>query len=240
MSETDTPTADGLLAPSEVSDTDLQQFVAALRLDRIAPGRISRLLLFQLYCCAHVPAIAARLGDVAKIDAELRGLEGTFGRSTGTRPAEPFARLPLKGLWKKHYLVGGRRSFAMNVRLGGGKKGREFRRIVASRHNPDTNHLPPQEVAGHIAHDVVQLYADRARAQELTGEWIVFAKHEKKTTTCVLPRMTRATTMSLLVSGTVAPMNFRSWVICSIFEIRAERCADCARQIQLCNQLVTT
>jgi hypothetical protein len=27
---------------------------------------------------------------------------------------------------------------------------------------------------------VVQLYADRARAQELTGEWIVFAKHEGK------------------------------------------------------------
>jgi hypothetical protein len=180
MSETDTPRADGLLTPHEVSDTDLQQFVAALRLDRIAPGRISRLLLFQLYCCSHVPATAARLGDVAKIDAELRGLEGTFSRSTGTRPAEPFTRPLLKGLWKKHYLVGGRRSFAMNVKLGGGKKGREFRRIAASRYNRETNHLPPREVAGNIARDVVQLYADRARAQELTGEWIVFAKHEGK------------------------------------------------------------
>jgi hypothetical protein len=147
---------------------------------RIAPGRISRVLLFQLYCCAHVPAIATRLGDVAKIDAELRGLEGTFSRSTGTRPAEQFARPPLKGLWKKHYLVGGRRSFAMNVKLGGGKKGREFRRITASHYNPDSNHLPPGEVAGNIARDVVQLYVHRARMQELTGEWIVFAKHEGK------------------------------------------------------------
>jgi hypothetical protein len=131
MSETDTPSADSLSTPHEVSDTDLRQFVAALRLDRIAPGRISRLLLFQLYCCSLVPAVAARLGDVAKVDAELRGLEGTFSRSTGTRPAEPFTGPLLKGLWKKHYLVGGRRSFAMKVKLGGGRKAVSF---AGSRH----------------------------------------------------------------------------------------------------------
>jgi hypothetical protein len=85
---------------------------------------------------------------VAKIDAELRGLEGTFHRSTGTRPAEPFTRPPLKGLWKKHYLVGGRRSFAMNVKLGAGRNGREFRRIAASRYNPGTNHLPRKKSQG--------------------------------------------------------------------------------------------
>jgi len=67
----------------------------------------------------------------------------------------------------------------MNIKLGAGKKGREFSRIVKSRHNPDTN-VPPQEIAANIARDVTQLYADRARAQELSGEWIVFAKHEGK------------------------------------------------------------
>jgi energy-coupling factor transporter ATP-binding protein EcfA2 len=51
---------------------------------------------------------------------------------------------------------------------------------AASRYNPDTNHLPSQEVAGNIARDIVQFYADRARTRELTGEWIVFAKHEGK------------------------------------------------------------
>jgi hypothetical protein len=76
--------------------------------------------------------------------------------------------------------VGGLRSLALNVKLGAGKKGREFGRIARSRHNPDTSHLPPQEIAANIAHDVGQIYADRARAQDLTGEWIVFAKHEDK------------------------------------------------------------
>ena len=100
-----------------------------------------------------------------------------FHRSTGTKPAQRFERLPLKGLWKKHYLIGGLRSYAVNLKAGAGKRGREFKKIVKSRHTPDT---PPQEVAKNIADDICQIYAGRAQAQELTGEWIIFAKHEGK------------------------------------------------------------
>ena len=69
----------------------------------------------------------------------------------------------------------------MNVKLGGGKKGREFRRIAASRYNPDTNDLPPGEVEGNDRVGMLSSYMPvRARMQNLTGEWIVFAKHEGK------------------------------------------------------------
>jgi hypothetical protein len=52
--------------------------------------------------------------------------------------------------------------------------------IVRSHINPDTSHMLPQKVAAAVANDVGQIYAKRSRAQKLTGEWIVFAKHEGK------------------------------------------------------------
>jgi hypothetical protein len=80
-------------------------------------------------------------------------------------------------LWKKHYLLGGLRSYALNLKLGAGKDGRGFGDIVKTRHIPD---VPPQEVAKNIARDMGRLYTGRAQPQELTGEWIVFASHEEK------------------------------------------------------------
>jgi hypothetical protein len=183
MSENGETTDDGTESCSKpvvnlnVTDIQISQFAKALFLDRIAPGRISMVLLFQLYCCAHLPGAAQLIGDLPKIDVELRALEGNFLRSTGTKPAEQFTRPPLQGLWKKHYLVGGLRSYALNLKLGAGKKGCEFSRIVKTRRNPD---IPPQEIAKNIAYDVGQIYADRSCAQQLTGEWIVFAKNEGK------------------------------------------------------------
>jgi len=160
----------------EISELELHQFVEAIGLEHAAPGRCSRIFMFHIYCLHLVPALP---GDPIKIAAEVRGLEGN-GDKFGTKPAEQFQYPPLKGLWKKHYLVGGIPSMAKNIALGFGKKRRVLRRIIRENHNPSTAHLPPEVISKNLANAVTNLYAERTSDQRLTGEWIVFAKHEGK------------------------------------------------------------
>jgi hypothetical protein len=68
-------------------------------------------------------------------------------------------------------------SFARNVVLGLGVKRRELRWIIKEHWNPSTAHLPPKVISRNIADAVAGIYEERALAQNLTGEWIVFARH---------------------------------------------------------------
>jgi hypothetical protein len=153
---------------------EVRGFAEAIGLRQPIIERCSLLFTFQLYCSARVPALP--FGDPVKTVAEVRALEG-FGQSR-TKPAEEFDRPPLRGFWRKHYIVGGMSSLALNVKLGLGKNNRELRRIVREHWNPDTAHLPPEVVSGNIADAVTSIYQERARAQSLTGEWILFARLE--------------------------------------------------------------
>jgi hypothetical protein len=163
----------GIAPPVTVTHEEIQQFAEAIGLARAVPGRCSTILMFDLYVRAFFPVP----GDPRKIVAEIRALEG-LGRSVGTKPAEAFKHPPLRGLWKKHYLVGGMGSLGANIQIGFGRKQKELRRIVAQHWNPKTAHLPPEVVSRNIADAVVGLYAGRSRADGLTGEWIVYAQHE--------------------------------------------------------------
>jgi hypothetical protein len=58
--------------------------------------------------------------DGPKIVAEIKFLEG--GGAVGTKAAGSFERLPLLGLKKKHYLVGGPQSVVKNVVRAAKKK----------------------------------------------------------------------------------------------------------------------
>jgi hypothetical protein len=162
------------IASHAVTAAEVRSFAEAIGLRQLIIERCSLLFTFQLYCSARVPTLP--FGDPVKTAAEVRALEG-FGQSR-TKPAEEFDRPPLRGFWRKHYIVGGMSSLALNVKLGLGKKSRELRRIVRKHWNPDTAHLPPEVVSQNIADAVVAKYWERARAQSLTGEWIVFARHE--------------------------------------------------------------
>jgi hypothetical protein len=151
-----------------VTAEEVRQFAGVIGLRPPLTDRCSMSFLFQLYCSAR--------GDPAKIVAEVRALEG-FGRSS-TRPAEEFDRPPLRGFWRKHYIVGGMSSFAKNVVLGLGKKSSELRRIIKEHYNPSTAHLPSEAISRNIAEAVTDVYQQRALAQNLTGEWIIFSHHE--------------------------------------------------------------
>jgi len=162
--------------PDVVTDAQLRDLATAVGLNRAAPGRCSRVFLFQLYCSAFASNV---FGDPAKIVVEILSLEGV-GPEVGTKPAEIFKKPPLLGLWKKHYLVGGLASLALNIKLESGKHGREFKRIARKHYNPETANLPKDVIARNIAQDAVALYAERSLRQGLTGQWIVYARHEGK------------------------------------------------------------
>jgi hypothetical protein len=165
-----------MIQEKAVTHQELQQFSEAVGLSRAAPGRVSTILMFEVYCRALVPSVP---GDPNKIVAEIRALEGV-GRLVGTKPPSRFKHPPLRGLWKKHYLLGGVASVARNVELGFGSGRRRLREIIKRNHHPSTAHLPPAEIARKIASEVVDLYAERSTRQALTGEWIVFGQHEGK------------------------------------------------------------
>jgi hypothetical protein len=170
--------ADGI-SSRVVTDTEVRQISEAIGLNRAAPGRSSRLFVFDIYCRFLVPALP---GDPSKIVAEVRSLEG-LGGHVGTKPAEQFKYPPLQGLWHKHYLAGGVGSMAKNIALGFGKKvGKknrpELHRIIKENYNPTTAHLPPETISKNIANAVTNFYAERSRKQCLTGDWIVYAQHE--------------------------------------------------------------
>lgn len=132
------------------------------------------MLMFELYCRAILPAASL---NPAKIVAEVRALEGV-GTPVGTAVEEQFEDPALHGLWKKHYLEDGLRSLPRNIALGFGKKQRGLRRTIEAHHTPATAHFSSMEVSFNIANAVINVYVERSRNGNLTGEWIVFAKHE--------------------------------------------------------------
>jgi hypothetical protein len=106
----------GIAPPITVTAEEVRQFAEAVGLAMAAPDRCSTIFMFDLYVRAFFPVP----GDPRKIVAEIRALEG-LGRSVGTKPAEAFKHPPLRGLWKKHYLVGGLDSLARNIKIGFGR-----------------------------------------------------------------------------------------------------------------------
>jgi hypothetical protein len=156
----------------EITIAELREFAKASGLERAAPGRSSVIFMFQVYAHAIAPHL---FSGHSKIIAEVRGLEGA-GRPVGTKPAEQFKHLPLKGLWKKHYLLGGIGSVAANTTIAFGRNKRDLHRVIEENYNPDTAHLSPLEISRNIANAALSLYANRSRAQRLTGEWIIYAQ----------------------------------------------------------------
>jgi len=160
--------------PRVVSVAECRGFLEFCGLSPTVTERCSALFMFELYCGARLPNLP---WDPAKIVAEVRSLEGV-GRPVGTKPAEQFERPPLQELWKKHYLVGGMHSMAENIRLGLGRRQRKLREIIEEKYNPATAHLSSETIAKNVADAITSTYIERWRGQCLTGEWIVYARHE--------------------------------------------------------------
>jgi hypothetical protein len=155
-----------------VSREDLCGIFAMGGLRRETHSRCSTLFLAELYIRARSTVIP---GDPAKIIAEVRSLEG-YGRETWTKEASLFEHRPLLGLWHKHYLADN--GLAMNIVQGlGGPKFKRLRSVIEKQHRPGATHFTVDDVP-RIAKAVTDVYFERADRRQLTGEWIIFARHE--------------------------------------------------------------
>lgn len=163
-----------MIESHDVSISELRDFVGRLGVNEEVSNRCSGLFLLSIYAAVFSQE---PFGDPAKIVAEVLFLEGDAA-TQGTRAPDQFERAPLNGLWRKHYLFG-RVSLARNIQLAFGQKDRPvLRKVIKENRDPRKEVTNPREAAGELARAVTNLYLERKERDELTGEYIIFAKHE--------------------------------------------------------------
>jgi hypothetical protein len=154
-----------------VRDADLARYADKIGLNRVANDRCSSVFVMDLLLHERFLGVEAWA-----IVEEIKALEeGRCG--VGTKPASQFQHEPLCSLhlWKKHYFSA--RFVAHNIKnqLGRGK----LTRLVNKIFDPQNPRIITEEMITELAHAAtVEQIEQREDAGELTGEWIIFAKHE--------------------------------------------------------------
>ena len=144
-------------------------------------------------CFVGTTELANRMSELIWLDIYL--LDATFGASphellsaikdleqgespVGVKRATQFKKLPLKGLWHKHFFSA--HFLAQNITLGLGKTGLE--KLVNEVTDPDrspaiTHEMMISELAHRVTHEPIETrHADK----KLTGEWIIYLRHAGK------------------------------------------------------------
>lgn len=150
-----------------IIDEQLSEFADRLGLSVDLRKRISNLFLIDLF----VYAMEFGVDPFVVID-EIRNLENGDG-NTETKLATEFKHPPLAGLWHKHFFSAHFLVQNMSNALKGGKLAALFEQVCNSG-EPTITQKMCMEISHRMTHEPVE---ERARNKELTGEWIVFAKH---------------------------------------------------------------
>lgn len=150
-----------------VEADELREYARHHRLDEMIPGRYSSLFVFNLMNLERVFHVEAE-----PVILEIKKMEG-IGTGLSMKPASEFRGDVLKGLWHQHFFVNHPSAMAQNIQNHLGKHGLE--KLVAKHlmmgeklTKPMLDELTQAIVFGSID--------ERASAEKLTGEWIVFAK----------------------------------------------------------------
>lgn len=154
-------------------ESELASFINMIGLDRIAPGRYSLILVLHLF-----GGWKSGFQGPEKIIREIEALEA--GVSTGLKAPIQNRHPPLKGLWHKHYLQDGLPSLAKNVQLALKKYGMPYfeQKISEAEEAGEERFMTAEDLMA-VANDVVHGNLGRRREDEaMTGEWLLFAKHE--------------------------------------------------------------
>ena len=155
-----------------VTHEQLGRYADNVGLSRVAAGRCSWVFLMDVLLHEEIYGI-----EPWGIVEEVRSLECGRVSARSTKPASLFEREPLcsLGLWKKHYFSA--RFVAHNIKnqLGRGK----LRGLVNEILDPQNPRIIRKEMITKLAHAAtVEQIEQREAAGELTGEWIIFAKHD--------------------------------------------------------------
>lgn len=155
---------------------EIAQFVNLLRLPEIAPDRYSLLLVLQLY-----GGFKARTQNYNKVIREIEALEGNRHASKFKPPIQN-KHPPLKGLWHKHYMQDGIASMARNLKQGIKRNGIPIfeQRMREATATGEERYVTAEDISAIVADAVAGNWERQSNQQALTGEWLLFAKHEGK------------------------------------------------------------
>lgn len=156
-----------------ISEAEIHKFVELIGLKRAAPMRYSKLLVANL-----LGGALSGTQNPAKIIREIelleRGEPGRFKKPIQNKHP------PLKGLWHKHYMQDGLASLAQNI-----QKGLSwfdiplFNKMIQEAENAgEERFVEPHHIPALVADIVSGNWQRLAERQALSGEWIIFAKHE--------------------------------------------------------------
>jgi len=154
-----------------VENEELVEYANLYGIESLISGRFSWLFVFNLMMLERKNGI-----DPFSIIAEIKDLEG-LGPSQQTKLASPFKGPHLKGFWHKHFFTANPSLFAHNIinQLANGN----LEKHVAEVFDPKKSPVVTKEMISDFSKKVVtESLEERASANKLTGEWIVFAKHQ--------------------------------------------------------------
>lgn len=154
-----------------VTSADLKEYAEVTGLERYASGRYSWLFVLNLLSYDRLFGISP-----FQVIDEIRALEDS-SRVTRTKAASQFTREPLKGLWHKHFFCA--RFLANNVLNHLARGGLE--KLAAEVFDTAKSPVITKEMIQEFSHRVVVgSFEQRASEGKMTGEWIIFAKHEER------------------------------------------------------------
>lgn len=164
-----------LLEAFEVSESEAQDFREHdIGLFGVDKGRVSSLLLVQL-----TSALKQRSFNTFSVTDVIRHLEGLLPTRLATGP-EQFKYSPLSHFWKAHFTDA--RFLLRNVYNELGIFSNKSNKLKSLCERViDQEESEPSAVGwqGRLAHALtVDAYEARAARKEMTGEWIIYGKHE--------------------------------------------------------------
>jgi hypothetical protein len=161
---------DGRMA--EVASDDMVRYAEAIGLQEIAPGRYSKLFAFKLFLHETFDGLERHY-----VLDELKALEGQPNVAPNTKPPTQFSQEPLNGLWHKHFFS----ALFVGHNIATHVNPKKLRDTVARIFDPTVSPVITKEMVHELAHDVTEgALRERETQNKLTGEWIVFAKHNGK------------------------------------------------------------
>ncbi len=153
----------------QVTPKVLDDFGLLIGIDDIIPGRYSRAFLADLYCHEKIYGICPE----EVLDAIKEEESGTIIQ--GIKKSTKFRKKPLKGLWHKHYYSARFIGHNLSNEMANGK----LEKIVNDVFNPHMGKPATKEMFEDMAKRIVMGSLDERRDNEkMTGEWMVFAKHQ--------------------------------------------------------------
>ncbi|KAA3604383.1 MAG: hypothetical protein DWQ06_04630 [Calditrichaeota bacterium] len=139
-------------------------------------NRVSSLLILQI-----IQLEASRLVSPNNILDEVKYLDGLTS-STLTKKENCFKKLPLKGLFKKHFFCAG--FLAQNlmsnfgIEYGGNKK---LKNLINCAFDEDKFGFLDKKSLNKLGYDMIEgAYEERAKSKRLTGEWILYQEFQGK------------------------------------------------------------